>query len=93
MKRRTESSDMGVSRRRWRTLGSMAMAFAAVAIVGITSVAPAKADDDDWRYRRESRNHEREAWRDRRDEGWRHEHPRAGIYFSYPAPMLYYDSR
>ena len=77
-----------------RALGSMAMAFAAVAIVGITSIAPAKADDDDWRYRREWReHHEREAWQERRHEEWRREHPRAGIYFSYPAPTLYYESR
>ena len=87
-------SHMGVSQPRWRALGSTAMAFAAVAIVGMTSVAPAKADDDHWSNRREWReDHEREAWRDRRDEGWRREHPRAGIYFSYPAPVLYYDSR
>jgi hypothetical protein len=89
-----ERSDKRVSQPRWRTLSSMAMAFAAVAIVGITSVAPAKADDDDWRYRREWReHHERDAWRERRDEEWRREHPRARIYFSYPAPTLYYESR
>jgi len=71
---------------RWRRLGSMAMAAAAIAVVGFTSVAPAKADDDDWRYRRGW--HERE-WREHRyREEWREHHPRAGIYFSTPG---YYD--
>lgn len=77
---------------RWRTLSSVAMAIGAIAIISITTVAPVKADDDDWRYRREWReHHERDAWRERREEEWRREHPRAGIYFSYPAPILYYD--
>ena len=67
---------------RWRALGSMAMAMAAVAVIGFTSIAPAKADDDDWRYRRAW--HERE-WREHaRREEWREHHSRAGIYFSTP---------
>ncbi len=74
------------STNRWRTLGSMAFAVAAVAAIGFSSIAPAKADDDDWRYRGDW--HER-AWREhvRRDE-WREHHPRAGVYFSTPG---YYD--
>ena len=42
-------SDMRVSQPRWRTLGSAALAVAAVAIIGLTTVTPAKADwRDDW---------------------------------------------
>jgi hypothetical protein len=33
---------------------------------------------------------EREEWRERRE--WREKHPRAGIYFSVPAPSVYYYS-
>lgn len=74
------------SRSRWRTLGSMAMAVATVAVIGFTSIAPAKADDDDWRYR--GGWHERE-WREHaRREEWREHHPRAGVYFYTPG---YYD--
>lgn len=69
---------------RWRTLGNMAMAMAAVAVIGFTSIAPAKANDDDWRYRRGW--HEREwrerAWREHRREEWRDRHPYAGFYYS-----------
>lgn len=64
---------------RWRTLGNMAMAMAAVAVIGFTSIAPAKANDDDWRYRRGW--HERE-WREHRREEWRDRHPYAGFYYS-----------
>ncbi|MGH7123920.1 MAG: hypothetical protein ACREFI_06070 [Stellaceae bacterium] len=66
------------------------MALATVTIVGAATVTPAKADYDDWRYRQSWRErHERGEWRERRE--WREEHPRAGVYFSYPAPNLYYD--
>ncbi len=68
---------------RWRSLGSMALAIAAVTVIGFTTVTPAKADDDDWRYRRGW--HEREwrgDWRERREES-REQHPRAGFYFNY----------
>ena len=42
-------SDMRVSQPRWRTLGSAALAVAAVAVIGMTTVTPAKADwRDDW---------------------------------------------
>ena len=42
-------SDMRVSQPRWRTLGSAALAVAAVAVIGLTTVTPAKADwRDDW---------------------------------------------
>lgn len=55
----------------------MAVAIAAVTVIGFTAVTPAKADDDDWRYRREER---------------REDHPRSGIYFYFgaPAPYGYY---
>ena len=43
-----ERRDMRVSRPRWRTLGSAALALAAVAVIGLTTVAPARAD---WRDR------------------------------------------
>jgi hypothetical protein len=45
---------------RWRTAGSIALATVAVAIIGFTTIAPAKADYDDWRWRRW---HQRE-WRE-----------------------------
>jgi hypothetical protein len=67
------------------------MAIAAVAVIGFTTIAPAKADDDDWRYRRGW--HEREwrehAWREHRREEWRDRHPSAGFYFYTPAPSYY----
>jgi hypothetical protein len=40
---------MRVSQPRWRTLGSAALAVAAVAVIGLTTVMPAKANwRDDW---------------------------------------------
>ena len=42
-------SDTRVSQPRWRTLGSAALAVAAVAVIGLTTLTPAKADwRDDW---------------------------------------------
>jgi len=65
---------------RWRTLGSVALATVAVAIIGFTTVAPAKADYDDWRWRRNW--HERQ-WRERE---WREHHRHAyGYFYSYPS--------
>jgi hypothetical protein len=76
---------------RWRTILGTGLALAGVAIIGATTIAPAKADYDDWRWHREWREHRaREEWRERREE-WREDHPRAGIYFSYPAPYVYYE--
>ncbi len=71
-----------ISRPQWRVLGSMALAVAAVTAIGFTTINPAKADNDDWRYRRERRE-ERQEYR-----------PRAGIYFDFgfPAPYGYYYS-
>jgi hypothetical protein len=70
-------SETRVSQIGWRTLGSMALAVAAVTVIGFSTITPAKADDDDWRYRRE--------WREERHE----HHPRAGIYFNFGAPEPY----
>ena len=79
-----------VSQPRWRTLGSMALAIATVAVIGFSAIAPAKADDDDFRggWRGRERH---EAWRDRdRREEWREHRPSAGIYFYSPQPYGYY---
>ena len=45
-------SDTRVSRSRWRTLGSAALGLAAVAVIGVTSITPAKADwrDHGWHH-------------------------------------------
>jgi len=64
---------------RWRTGGSIALATAAVAIIGFTTVAPAKADYDDWRWRRSWHQHE---WREH------HRYRSYGYYspsYSYPS--------
>jgi hypothetical protein len=42
-------STMRGSPARWRTIGGMAMTVAAVALIGFTTIAPARADYDDWR--------------------------------------------
>ncbi len=75
-----------ISKPRWRALGSATLALAAVTIIGLTSIAPARANDNDWRYRRGW--HERE-WREHR-EGWREHRPSLGFYFNSPAPDGYY---
>jgi predicted aconitase len=83
-----------VSQPRWRTLGSAALAAAAVAMIGFTTVTPARADADDWRAHRESREHrDREEWRERRE--WREERPREGVYLNFgtPQPGVYYYDR
>src|SRR5216684_2761690 len=45
-----EHSTKRSSRSHWRSLGGAALAMAAVAIIGLTTVTPAKADwrHDDW---------------------------------------------
>jgi len=73
---------------RWRALGSTALAAVAIAVIGFTSVAPAKADDDDWRYR--GGHERREEWCEHRREEWREHHPSTGFYFSAPVPYGYY---
>ena len=85
-------TDKRTTQARWRGFGSMALAAAAVAVIGFTSVAPAKADYyDDWRYRgwhaREWREHN---WRERRAE-WRERHPYAGFYYNSPEPYGSYE--
>jgi len=85
-------TDKRTTQTRWRAFGSMALAAAAVAVIGFTSVAPAKADDDDWGYRRGWREREwrEHNWRERREE-WRERHPYAGFYYSAPQPYGYYE--
>ena len=43
-------SDTRVSRSRWRALGSAALGLATVAVIGVSSITPAKADgrEHDW---------------------------------------------
>lgn len=65
------------STRRWRALGTTTLALAAVAVVGFTSIAPARADADDWHR---GGWHGRE-WREHR-EHWR---PGFSLYYSYPS--------
>ena len=64
---------------RWRTASGTAIALAAVAVIGLMSIAPAKADDNDWRYRRGG--HERE---------WREHHQHYGFGLSFSSPGYYY---
>ena len=65
---------------RSRTGLGTTMALAAVAVIGLMSIAPAKAaDNDDWRYRRGG--HERE---------WRGHHQRYGFGLSFSSPGYYY---
>ena len=79
-------SDMRVSQARWRALGSAALAAVAIAVIGSTTVAPARADYDDWRQHNEWREHrEREEWREHRER--REDHPRAGVYFNFGTPQ------
>jgi hypothetical protein len=82
-------TDKRTTQSRWRAFGSMALAAAAVAVIGFTSVAPAKAYDDYWGYHRGWRER-REEWRERREE-WRERHPYAGFYYSAPQPYGYYE--
>ncbi len=67
---------------RWRALGNTTLAIAAVAVIGLMSIAPARADNDDWRYRRDWRERE---WREHREY-----RPTFGLYFSSPSPYGYY---
>jgi hypothetical protein len=85
-----ERPDTRMTQSRWRRFGGMTLAAAAVAIIGFTTIAPAKADDDDWRYRRGWHERERhQEWRERREE-WR-ERPYARFYYSVPQPYGYYE--
>ena len=83
-------SDMRVSQP-WRTLGSAALAAAAVAVIGFTTVTPARAYADDWRAHNAWREHrDREEWPEHRE--WREDRPPQGIYFNYGRPQPYYDN-
>src|SRR5690348_8586691 len=77
-------SEMRNSTRRWRALGTTTLALAAVAVVGFTSIAPARADADDWRR---GGWHGRE-WREHRERS----RPGFGLYFSAPAYSYSYPS-
>ena len=69
-------SDMRTSQPRRRTLGSAALAIAAVAIIGFTTATPAKAD---WR---------RDHWRGGPEVGFTIGAPVYG-YYPYPAYPAY----
>ncbi len=65
---------------RWRALGTATLTLAAVAVIGFTSIAPARADGDDWRYRG--------GWHGR---DWREHRERpSGFSFSYSYPSYSY---
>jgi len=81
-----QRKDRGSSR--WRTLLSTGIALAGVAIIGAVTIAPAKADYDDWRWHRDREWREHRAREEWRREEWREHHPRAGIYF-YSTPGYY----
>ena len=82
--------DTRTTQSRWRAFSGMALTAAAVAVIGFTAVAPAKADDEDWRYRRGWHERERhEEWRQRYE--WREHRPYAGVYFYSPQPYGYYE--
>jgi hypothetical protein len=84
-------SDMRVSQPRWCTLGSAAVAVAAVAVIGFTTVTPARAYADDRRAHHEWREHrDREEWREHRE--WREDRPPQDIYFKFGKPQPYYDN-
>ena len=71
-------SDIRISRPRWRALGSAAVGLAAVAVVGFTTVTPAKAD---WR---------RDGWHDRPAVGFGFSVGGPGYgYYPYPAYPAY----
>ncbi len=81
---------------RWTALRKVVVAFAALASIGVVTVGPAFADEDDWnggrrgwREHREWREHE---WRERE---WRESHPYvyvapgydSGYYYAPPPPV------
>ncbi len=79
---------------RWTALRKVVVAFAALASIGIVTVGPAFADDDDqgrgWRGHREWREHE---WHQRE---WREYHPYVYVapgydsgYYYAPPPVVY----
>jgi hypothetical protein len=77
------------SMRRWRAVGNAALALSAITVIGFTSIAPARADADGWRWRHRGDGHERE-WREHREHG----RPGVGFYvptysYSYPSYGYY----
>jgi hypothetical protein len=78
---------MNRSRKLRATAGRIALALVLAGVVG-GIVAPARVDDDDWRHRRDRREHERHDrdWRDRdrSDRDWGRP-----LYVSPPPPVIY----
>ena len=73
-----EHSKKRSSRSRWGSLGSATLAMAAVAVIGLTTVTPAKAD---WR---------RDGWHDRGGVGFGFSVGTPGYgYYPYPAYPAY----
>jgi hypothetical protein len=87
---------MNRSRKLRAMAGRIALALVLAGVVGGIA-APARADDDDWRHRRDERDHERHDrdrdWRDR-DRDWR-DRDRGDrdwgrpVYVSPPPPVIY----
>jgi hypothetical protein len=80
---------MNRSRKLRAVAGRIALVLVLAGVVGGIA-APARADDDDWRHRRDERDHERHDrdrdWRDR-DRGERDwDRP---VYVSPPPPVIY----
>jgi hypothetical protein len=80
---------MNRSRKLRAMAGRIALALVLAGVVGGIA-APARADDDDWRHRRDERPHERHDrdrdWRDRDrgDRDWGRP-----VYVSPPPPVIY----
>jgi hypothetical protein len=80
---------MNRSRKLRAMAGRIALALVLAGVVGGIA-APARADDDDWRHRRDERAHERHDrdrdWRDRDrgDRDWGRP-----VYVSPPPPVIY----
>jgi hypothetical protein len=72
--------------------GRIALALVLAGVVGGIA-APARADDDDWRHRRDERGHERHdrdrEWRDRGDRDRGERDWGRPVYVSPPPPVIY----
>jgi len=74
-----------ISPARWRALGDATLALAAVAVIGFTSIAPARAGYDDWRYRQGWHHHHRDHWRPY-GYGYSYSYPSYSYGYSYSYP-------